>query len=379
MVFALAVCPQTALSDNEAAGLGLILADSNSGFAQALTRRDFRFPKDHGQHPDFRTEWWYFTGNVVDPDAREFGFQLTFFRFALSSKKMLRDSDWRSSQAFMAHFAISDIQAGGFRSSERFSRGAFGLAGTGNQPCAVWLDSWRLDCIGQGPHDFDLLARHDGAAISLRLQAAKPPILNGRQGLSRKSAQAGNASYYYSLARLKAAGSVVVGGRKFQVSGDAWMDHEWSSGALSPTQVGWDWFGLQFEDGTELMFYRLRGHDGTTDPYSAGSFLDADGRKVSLSADEVVLRPEGVWRHDRDSPTYPAFWSLTIPKLRMSLMVRPKFADQELRHRFRYWEGAVAVSGQRDGAATRGHGYLEMTGYGGNASPGSAADSARRR
>ncbi len=376
VVFALA--PAVGLGGKADVGpavdVGSLLAGERSGFTKALKGREFHFPSDHAAHPDFQTEWWYLAGNLRAGSGREFGFQLTFFRFALSPRSNRRDSVWRSSQAYMGHFAFSDIKAGRFKSSERFARAALLLAGATTQPCAVWVDAWRLECAQAEANGFNIFASQDDVTVSLRLTPMKPPVLHGEQGLSRKSAQPGNASFYYSITRLTASGYVTAAGQRFEVNGDAWMDHEWSTSALSSEQAGWDWFGLQFEDGSELMFYHLRRRDGSTDRHSAGTFTTVDGQTVSLTTDDVKLESLGAWRYDKASPVYPSTWLLSIPKLRVSLKTRPKLPDQELRHRFRYWEGAVTAVGKRDGVPMRGQGYLEMTGYGGIAAPGARAD-----
>jgi predicted secreted hydrolase len=324
--------------------------------------RPFRFPDDHGPHPDFRSEWWYFTGNVVSPGGRRFGFQLTFFRFALTPEAPARDSAWASNQVYMAHFAVSDVTAGRFHAAESFSREALDLAGARAAPFAVWLGSWRARAEG---HFFPLTlhAEDGGYAIDLRLDAGKPVVLNGEQGLSRKSAEPGNASYYYSIPRIPVNGRISTPAGDWQVSGSAWFDREWSSSALGADQVGWDWFALQLSDGRDLMVYRLRTRDGGTDPASGGTLVEADGRARGLDADAFALEVLEHWSSPRDGARYPARWRLRVPSAAIDVQVTPEFPDQELDLTFRYFEGASRVSGTSDSVRVTGHGHVELTGY----------------
>ncbi|MEA2693401.1 MAG: hypothetical protein QOJ16_2788 [Acidobacteriota bacterium] len=330
------------------------------GFAQALTPRAFHFPEDHGPHPEFRTEWWYYTGNLATAEGRRFGFQLTFFRNALSPHPPERASRWATNQVYLAHFTLTDVEAGRFRSFERLERGAVGLAGAQASPFRVWLGDW----ASAGPEGREtatpirLTASDGGTAIDLTLQAGKPPVLEGDHGLSRKGTEPGQASYYYSLPRMPAAGTVRSGGTSYAVSGLAWMDREWSTSSLSPDQVGWDWFSLQLADGRELMLYRLRRKDGSADPASSGTLIAADGSSRPLGSTDVKLDTAGAWTSPRSGARYPARFHLRLPALGLDLDVRPLLADQELDTSFRYWEGAVAVTG-----TVAGSGYVELTGY----------------
>jgi predicted secreted hydrolase len=341
------------------------------GFARALAPRPFEFPRDHGPHPEFRTEWWYYTGNLQSAAGRRFGFELTFFRNALSPRPPERASRWATNQVYLAHFAVTDVQAGRFRSWERLERGAVGLAGAQASPFRVWLGPWSSAGPAGGSAEIAALPMRllaaaggeDGAGVDLLLQAAKPPVLQGDRGLSRKGALPGQASYYYSLTRLPAAGTVRTAGATFAVSGLAWMDREWSTSSLGPDQVGWDWFALQLEDGRELMLYRLRLRDGSADPASAGTLVAANGSSRPLAWSGVDLAPSGSWTSPRSGARYPARFHLRLPAEGLDLDVRPLLADQELDTSFRYWEGAVAVSGTSRGAPVAGSGYVELTGY----------------
>ncbi len=379
-----------ACADSGPARATLSVADAmtgdTAGFARATEPRTFTFPADHGPHPAFRTEWWYFTGNLTAEDGRDFGFQLTFFRSALRADTVEVASDWATRQAYMAHLAITDVAAGAFHAFQRFDRGALGLAGAEGEPMEVWVGDWRASSISisssssnsspgsrrvpgarRGARSgvgstFALRAEEDGAGIDLTLEALKPVVLQGDQGLSRKGPEPGNASYYYSLPRLRASGTVLVEGDTVPVSGLAWLDREWSTSALSPGLAGWDWFALQLDDDSELMVYRLRTDAGGTAPFSAGTFVRPDGSVVRLSADDFELDATGSWTNPRGD-RYPSGWRLRIPRIDLVLSVTPLLDDQELDLAFRYWEGAVALEGRRGDRAVRGRGYVELTGY----------------
>lgn len=331
--------------------------EAAAGYARAFEPRPFRFPEDHGPHPEFRTEWWYFTGNLAGTDDRRFGYQLTLFRVALAPEMPQRDSSWASRQIFMAHFALTDAGGGRFHHFERFSRAALGLAGAQAAPFRVWLEGWSVE----GTDDFlplRLQAAEGEVALDLRLENAKPVVLQGERGLSRKSDEAGNASYYYSLSRMPTVGEVRLGEEVFPVQGESWLDREWSTSALGEEQAGWDWFSLQLDDGRELMFYRLREKEGGASPWSAGTLVAADGSVRRLGHDEVVIEELDHWTSPYSGARYPSRWRLRIPAAGLDLQLEPLLNDQELRTTVRYWEGAVEAKG-----AVNGHGYVELTGY----------------
>jgi predicted secreted hydrolase len=338
------------------------LGASPQGFARATAVRAFRFPEDHGPHPAFRSEWWYFTGNVVAPGGRRFGFQLTFFRFALTPEAPERASAWAGNQIYMAHFAVSDVAAGHFHAAEAFSRAALDLAGARAEPFRAWLGSWQAHAEGEF-FPLRLRASDGGYAIDLRLDAGKPLVLNGESGLSRKSDEPGNASYYYSIPRMPARGRLDTPEGSWQVRGSAWFDREWSSSALGADQVGWDWFALQLSDGRDLMVYRLRNRDGGTDPASGGTLVEADGRARSLDASEFRLDALAQWSSPRGDARYPSRWRLRVPSAAIDVEITPEIADQELDLAFRYFEGASRVSGTSQSVRVTGHGHVELTGY----------------
>jgi predicted secreted hydrolase len=341
-------------------------APSAAGYARAIEPREFRFPADHGPHPEFRTEWWYYTGNLETAEGRRFGFQLTFFRSALSPKMPARQSAWATRQAWLAHFAVSDLGGAGgghFHSFERWSRGAIGLAGARAEPFRVWVKDWAAEGVGGQAPPMHLTASEGDLGIDLVLQQGKPPVLQGDRGLSQKGSEIGNASYYYSLTRMPAAGTLRLGSERFAVTGLAWMDREWSTSSLSPGQAGWDWFALQLSDGSDLMLYRLRRNDGSADLASSGTVVSPGGEARHLVFPDFQIAGSGEWRSPRSGARYPGQWRVQIPSEELDLEIRPALADQELDVSFRYWEGTVEIAGIRRGLPVSGRGYAELTGY----------------
>jgi predicted secreted hydrolase len=344
-----------------------------SGFALATEPKPFVFPRDHGPHPDFRHEWWYVTGHLDAQSGQRFGFELTFFRFALMPPQPERGngadarSAWRSRQIYMAHFAVTDLDRGTFQASERYARDALGLAGAQAEPFRVWLDDWSLGTPAtetgpEGSSYWQLRAADKGYAFDLQLRAVTPPVLNGDAGLSRKADAPGAASYYYSIPRLAATGRIVRDGKPLDVNGLAWLDREWGSGALGSDQQGWDWFALQFDDGGTLMFYALRKRNGSRDTHSAGTWFAPDGTTHALASDEVKIDATDYWNSPRGG-RYPARWHLRVPSLKLDVEIRPRLADQELDTSPRYWEGAATIAGSRGDAKVAGRAYVELVGY----------------
>jgi predicted secreted hydrolase len=346
-----------------------VLAGDAAGFARATAPRPLVFPDDHGPHPEYRTEWWYYTGNLTAADGRHVGFQLTFFRTALAPAAPPRASAWATAQVYMAHFAVTDTSGRRFHARQRLARGAVGLAGAQGSPFRVWTDDWSAEATGEAAFPVRLRAADGGVAIDLTLARGKPVVLQGDRGLSRKGPGRGDASYYYSLTRMPARGRVTLDGRGVEVSGLAWMDREWSTSALGGDQVGWDWFALQLDDGRDVMFYQLRRRDGSADPFSAGTLVAADGTSRALGAADVRVEVLEWWASPRDGIRYPARWRLAVPSAGLDLGVVPRLADQELLEPVRYWEGAVRVEGRGVG----GHGYVELVGYAGRAADERAA------
>lgn len=342
------------------------LAGDEAGFARALAPRAFTFPEDHGPHPDFRIEWWYYTGNLQTAAGRHFGFQLTFFRNALAPGLAgeRRASAWATRQLFLAHFALTDTAGARFFSASRLTRDALGLAGAQPQPFRVWVEDWSVEGEAPAGLPMRLRAAEGDVAIDLLLSAEKPPVPQGERGLSRKGPEPGNASYYYSFTRMGARGTVRRGSESFTVSGQAWMDREWSTSALGPDLAGWDWFAFQLDDGRDIMFYVLRRRDGGTDPSSAGTLVTAGGHTQALGARDVVIEALQHWTSPRSRVSYPSRWRVMIPAADLQLEVTPRLADQELIVGARYWEGAVAIAGSAGGRPIAGQGYVELVGYG---------------
>jgi predicted secreted hydrolase len=340
--------------------------DPSAGYLRVTGPAELAFPADHGPHPDYQTEWWYYTGNLATAEGQRFGYQLTFFRRALvpPAQRTERQSAWAADQVYMAHFALTDVAGKRFQAFERLARGAGGLAGAQAEPFHVWLEDWQVEEVEPGV--VRMVAAQDGLALDLLLTDRKGPILQGDRGFSPKGPQPGNASFYYSLTRLETSGTVQVGETGYAVGGLSWMDHEWSTSGLAADQVGWDWFSIQLDDGSELMVFQLRKEDGSIDPFSNGAFIAADGRTRPLGRDDFEIRVEDSWRSPHTEATYPARWTVAVPSVDLLLEIDPHLADQELTVSYAYWEGAVRVEGQRAGEVVRGHGYVEMTGYAGS-------------
>jgi predicted secreted hydrolase len=355
-----------ATTPNAAATTPDALRQETSGFERAFGPIDVVFPEDHGPHPGFMTEWWYYTGNLATESGRHFGYQLTFFRRALAPEgnRPERSSAWATDQIYLAHFALTDIVPNDFHAHERFARGAAGLAGASSPPYKVWLHDWKVEQTARDT--FRLYAEQEDIKIDLRLRDIKGPVLQGNQGFSQKGPQPGNASIYISQTRLDTSGTIQIADQRFPVSGYSWMDHEFSTSALSEDQVGWDWFALQLDDGTELMVFNLRKEDGTIDPFSSGTYIDREGTTWPLAREDFSIEVLDTWRSPHSNALYPAQWRLSVPKLQLQLEIGPHLADQELNLTFIYWEGAVLINGEKAGTPVQGNGYVELTGYAGS-------------
>ncbi len=333
-------------------------------FQKAMGPMPLSFPRDFGPHADYQTEWWYYTGNLETAAGRPFGYELTIFRRGLTPGLLPvteSESDWRSNQVYFAHFTLSDIQKQNFYPSERFSRGAAGLAGAQAEPYRIWLDDWAIAAQPSG--QVQLQAQSQDISLDLSLTQTLPPILEGDRGYSQKGPEPGNASYYYSLVQQPTAGTVTVAGEVFPVSGTSWMDHEFSTSALSAGTEGWDWFSLELEDGSALMLYGLRRTDGTTAPESSGTYIAADGTPQHLNQDDFQMQILDHWTSPTSKARYPAQWAIAIPKLDIALEVTPLMPNQELNISTTYWEGAVGFTGVRSQQPIQGKGYAELTGY----------------
>lgn len=331
----------------------------------ALPGWEYVFPRDHGPHADFKTEWLYFTGNVATAGGERFGYQLTFFRQGVrppgarggaTSRFVVNDFQF-------AHFAVSDPQAGRFRHWQKTSRGAFGEAGFSAGERLAWIDGWQLTARGD---EWTLTAAEGDAALTLTLTPAKPWAIHGENGVSQKADGPGHASHYYSGPRMRTSGRLTLAGREHAVTGTSWFDHEWATNQLTPAQVGWNWFALHFDDGTELMLYQMRLRDGGLDPQSSGTFLAADGTARHLRREDYTLTPLRWWTSKATGGRYPVAWRIEAPSLALRAEVTTPLEAQELvLLPVAYWEGMIEARGERAGRAVRGEGYLELTGYAG--------------
>jgi predicted secreted hydrolase len=333
------------------------------GWREAGPGYSFSFPRDHGAHPDYKIEWWYYTGNVESGGGRRFGYQLTFFRVGVTPSPA-NPSRWAVRDLYMAHLAISDINGEAFHSFERLNRAGVGWAGAATDGYAVWNEDWQARLDGR---DHLLSAGVDGFRLDLRLVPSKPEVIHGEGGVSQKGPSEGNASHYYSMTRLDTSGSITVGGEAFEVSGLSWMDHEFGTSFLEQGQVGWDWLSIQLSDGRDLMLFQLRREDGSIDPRSSGTLVDAEGKPTHIGHGEFSLVPGEVWRSGASGAAYPTLWQVEVPAFGLRLKVRAALKDQELRATestaVTYWEGSIEVSPAAGGRGPGGRGYLEMTGY----------------
>ncbi|HKI46841.1 MAG TPA: lipocalin-like domain-containing protein [Balneolales bacterium] len=356
----------TGNQSNPSSGVSLsdVLGNTDTiGFKRAVKPGNFVFPADYGPHPDFKTEWWYYTGNLDTRDGRHFGYELTFFRIAASPDSVRSQSDWATNQFYMAHFTVTDVRNRKFYDYQRFSRAALQLAGAQANPYNVWLYDWRVMGGDKHADTVYVQAADSGISIDLKLLASKPPVLEGNHGLSQKGTRPGNASYYFSVPRLHTQGTVGIHGQKYSVIGNSWMDREWSTSMLEEDLSGWDWFSLQLDNGWDLMYYQLRKIDGQPASTSDGSLIDPQGKKTNLPFGTVQLVTTGTWRSPTDDATYPSGWKLTIPKKKTDLVITPYIPNQELTTSVRYWEGCVQIKGIMNGKQVDGSGYVELTGY----------------
>ena len=329
------------------------------GFARATEPRPFRLPLDHGPHHDYQTEWWYFTGNLRAEDGRHFGYQLTFFRRGLLPGPPPPGPGLATNQIYFAHLALTDGESGTHAFAERWSRGWAPLAGARAEPFAVWLEDWRVEALDTDGSRLRLTARLEERELRLDLVSRKPLTLHGDRGLSPKSGERGNASFYVGYTRLDTRGQIGALG----VAGESWFDHEWSTSALGPGAVGWDWFSLQLDDGREVMFFRIRRGDGGVEPVSGGTLVEADGRTRRLGVEDVRIEVLDHWTSPESGAAYPSRWKLFVSVVGLELEVEPWLAGQEMRTSFTYWEGAVRVGGTSGGRPISGNGYVELTGY----------------
>jgi len=344
--------------------LFLWIQPAGGQYKTAVPGYRYEFPRDHFNHPDFQTEWWYFTGNLTASDGRRFGYELTFFRQAVS-RDPARAATWDVRDLYLAHLALSDLDGSQFFHSQRTNRAGPGIAGASESQERIWNGNWEVRWKGE---ELQLRAVDERFSLSLFLHPEKLPVIHGENGISQKFEGVGHASHYISFTRLKTSGTIARKGETYQVSGTSWMDHEFFTHQLAEKQTGWDWLSLQLNDDTELMLFRIRRKDGSIDPFSAGTFVDARGKSLFLQAADFSLSPTGDnWKSPVTSATYPVRWKIMIPRLDISLEAQTSLKSQEFASSSKfspsYWEGAISVAGHKGNDNLGGVGYLEMTGY----------------
>jgi predicted secreted hydrolase len=343
-------------------------------FKRALPGRVFSFPQDHFSHPEFKTEWWYYSGHLqsLGEDKKTFGYQLTFFRTGLTRDTKNQKSKWSIQDLYLAHLAITDESKKKFQYLEKISRGSLGEAGAlpykpGEKTFRIWIEDWSVEGKGPRAQNHSLIAGNKNFGVELLLTPEKNPTIHGQDGISQKAEGEGYASHYYSIPRLKTDGKILLQSREIPVQGTSWMDHEFGSTQLREYQVGWDWFSLQLDKGMELMLYQIRQKDGKIDPYSSGTIIFRDGTYHHLPSKEFQIEVLKQWKSQKSGAIYPSKWNIKIPGYQMELTLSPTVKDQELITKesthVTYWEGSVKVEGKYQGDPIKGMGYVELTGY----------------
>ena len=341
-------------------------------FKRALPGKIFSFPQDHFSHPEFKTEWWYYSGHLQSANKKSYGYQLTFFRTGLKREVKNQKSKWTIQNLYFAHLALTDESKGKFEYREKLNRGSLGEAGalpykTGEKTFRVWIENWSVEGGGPGMRNHLLKAGDKDFGIELMLTPEKNPVIHGPKGISQKAEGEGYASHYYSITHLRTEGKLLLMGEEVRVHGMSWMDHEFGSNQLREYQVGWDWFSIQLENGVDLMLYQIRHRDREIDPYSSGTIIFSDGKNESLSLKEFQIEVLENWKSQKSGGLYPSKWRLKVPGRHIELVLSPTVKDQELitkeSTRVTYWEGSVKVEGKYQNNPVKGMGYVELTGY----------------
>ncbi len=336
---------------------------------QAVGPWKWVFPRDHGSHPDFRTEWWYFTGNLADPSGKDFGYQLTFFRQGVLFENKDPRNPWSIRDLYLGHFTLTDGSAGQFWYAERLSRKGPGFSGAGEEGMDVWLLNWSAKMEGRR---IKLEAHHQGMELSLELTPRKPLVFHGQNGLSQKGPKEGQASYYFSYTNLETRGAIRTprSPSHIQVKGTSWFDHEFGSNQLTSDQVGWDWFSLHLSDGQDLMIYFLRRKDGSVEPSSSGTLISQSGLATHLKLSDIRVEVLDYWKSSKSGGKYPSRWRIKIPFAKIEMEIASLVVSQELITEGSagvvYWEGAVAGKGSSATGNITCEGYVELTGYAGS-------------
>lgn len=333
-------------------------------YKQAESGYHYSFPQDHFSHDSYKTEWWYYTGHLTASDGSTYGYQLTFFRTALDVENKIENSFWQVNDLHMAHFCLSDINKNTFMANHRIRREGLGIAGAEKKQFKVWNQNWSTSKNGDSHH---LMAKDGNYSIDLELNETKQPVIQGQKGISRKAFAPGCASHYYSITRMNTKGSITVDGKKLNVQGQSWMDHEFGSNQLTKDQIGWDWFSIQLDDNRELMFYLMRLNSGGYDPVSSGTIIDSDGSSKHLTAKDFSITPTGTWKSNKTQAVYPSGWKIALNSESLELFIVPKIKNQELvkgeGNPVSYWEGACNVTGKLKEKSIKGQSYVELTGY----------------
>lgn len=336
---------------------GLALWAAGPPYRLAVPGYHYQFPHDHFAHPGFRTEWWYYTGNLRASNGHHYGFELVFFRQGERRETSRSPSVWHVDDLYLAHLALTDIDGQQFRYYKRLNRAGPGVAGISFEQGRIWNANWQAQW-DKSYRTQTLSAIAEGIRFTLRLESSTPPVIHGENGVSQKGAGVGHASYYVSFPLLTVEGTL----NGVNVSGTAWMDHEWFTSELAPNEAGWDWFSVQLDNQTEFMLFQFRHSDGSIDPYSSGTYIDRNGRATRLTRSEFQLQPLQFWTSPKTRAHYPIRWRISVPSMKLTLECAAVLADQELVSEDAaaptYWEGAVTYSG-----SAAGKGYLEMTGY----------------
>ena len=326
----------------------------------------FVFPKDHGAHNDFNSEWWYYSGNLSVQNGRKFGYELAIFRIAGTFNANTNKNDYPDDQKYMAHFAITDVADTNFYYKENLSLSSGINAGANTNPFKVWLGDWIVDgnYINNNflKPNFHIQASTKYYSVDLNLNNLKQLVLQGEKGISRKGPAKNDYSHYYSFTRLSTSGKVQVKGVDYNVSGLSWMDHEWSNSEFERNDNRWDWFSIQLNNSTEIMFYQLRNKDGGRSIYSKGAIIFENGKTRTLRPEEVKIESVGYWE-SKIHIRYPSGWKFSVPNRDIFLKLTPFIKNQELELVVNYWEGAVSVKGKCMNKEISGNGYVELTGY----------------
>lgn len=339
------------------------------GWRQAIGPWKWVFPKDHGSHPQFRTEWWYLTGNLWDVSKKSFGYQLTFFRQGILYEVNNPNHPWTIRDVYLAHFTLTDVASDQFWFSDRVSRKGPGLSGATEDGMDIWLLNWMAKMEG---NKIKVEARHQNMELSLVLTPRKSLVFHGKNGLSQKGPKEGQASYYFSYTDLEAKGVIKTPKSQapIRVDGISWFDHEFGSNQLTPNQVGWDWFSLHLSDGQDLMIYFIRQKDGSVEPSSSGTLVKRSGDGIHLKLSDIQVEVLGYWKSPKSGGRYPSRWRIKVPSARIEMEIGSLVPSQELLTEGStgviYWEGVVGGKGTSVGNSIICNGYVELTGYAGS-------------